>query len=55
MENAELEYQKAQIALALQQQCTNALISDLATARVEIATLQAKVKELTPVAEAPKP
>lgn len=53
--NPEIELLKTQISLSLQQQCTAALISDLATARVEIAALQAKVKELTPAVEAPKP
>jgi len=39
--NPELELEKNVIALNLQQQCTTALISDLAAARIRIRELEA--------------
>lgn len=48
MDNVELH--KAQIALSLQQQCTSALVAELAAERCKVEELMAKVAVLTPKA-----
>lgn len=50
--NPELESEKTAIALSLQQQISNALVNDLAAARIRIRELEAKLAAKTP--EPPK-